>query len=77
MTQKWPGGLLTNFAVMKKNLDRIKESEEKTKDGWTKLPPIPGYKAPAEKSEPPAPKPKPKPKKTKTESKPSDFLEKI
>ncbi len=32
LTQKWPGGLLTNFAVMKKNLDRIKESEEKTKD---------------------------------------------
>lgn len=54
-----------------------KSPEEKTKDGWTKLPPIPGYKAPAEKSEPPAPKPKPKPKKTKTESKPSDFLEKI
>ena len=32
LTQRWPGGLLTNFAVLKKNLDRIKELEARITD---------------------------------------------
>lgn len=32
---RWPGGLLTNFAVMKKNLERIKELEARIKDEKT------------------------------------------
>lgn len=37
LTQRWPGGMLTNFPVMKKNLDRIKSLEAKiTDDTFTK-----------------------------------------
>ncbi|MDO8515091.1 MAG: 30S ribosomal protein S2 [bacterium] len=35
LTQRWPGGFLTNFPVMKKNLDRIKEMEVRTQDDKT------------------------------------------
>ncbi len=37
LTERWPGGLLTNFPVLKKNLDRITELKAKSSDqGYTK-----------------------------------------
>ena len=32
LTKRWPGGLLTNFAILKKNLDRVKELESRITD---------------------------------------------
>ncbi len=33
VTERWPGGLLTNFATIKKSINRLKEIENMKKDG--------------------------------------------
>jgi small subunit ribosomal protein S2 len=33
VTERWPGGMLTNFATIKKSINRLKEIESKKQDG--------------------------------------------
>ncbi|MCU0650855.1 MAG: 30S ribosomal protein S2, partial [Candidatus Omnitrophica bacterium] len=33
VTERWPGGMLTNFATIKKSINRLKEIETKKQDG--------------------------------------------
>ena len=36
VTERWPGGLLTNFATVKKSINRLKEIEKMKEDGTYK-----------------------------------------